>query len=492
MKKILYPVLIILVGFGAFFIGHEWGQKSLQAMPQGKVQSVAANNIIASSSDAPASFAPLVKKAMPAVVNISVEKVIKYNFPKFKNSPFPDDPFDDFFERFFGFRNLPKEGKQTGLGSGFIVSEDGYILTNYHVIANVDKVVVKLYNDDTEYPAKIVGSDERTDIALIKIDAKKSLPVLQLGDSDAAEIGDWVIAIGNPLGLSHTVTKGIISYKGRKEVKPGGPQMYADFIQTDAPINRGNSGGPLLNMKGEVIGINESISAVGQNIGFAVPINMVKVIMPQLKEKGVVERAWLGITLGPVSDEIMKNLNLKNKKGAYVNSVFKDSPADKGGIKPDDVIVEYNGKRIDVADDLPWLVSNSPINKPAKVKVIREGKELTLEVKPSKMPSEEELEKKAIGQVEKSSELGIEVENIPQDVLNRERLNYGIRVKSVARGSLADEADIRPDDIILELNNHKIQNVSQFASIYKSIPKGKPARFMILRDGAFLYIVIRK
>ncbi|MCX7944197.1 MAG: Do family serine endopeptidase [Deltaproteobacteria bacterium] len=491
MKKLLYFALIVVVGVGTFFVGFEYGNKYLQANT-GKLQDAISQNMTKTTIETPASFAPLVKKAMPAVVNISVEKVIKYNFPKFKSSPFHDDPFDDFFERFFGFRNIPKEGKQTGLGSGFIVSEDGYILTNHHVVANVDKIIVKLYKDENEYEAKIIGTDERTDVALIKINANRSLPVLPLGDSDAIEIGDWVIAIGNPLGLSHTVTKGIVSYKGRKEVKPGGPNMLADFIQTDAPINRGNSGGPLLNMKGEVIGINESISAAAQNIGFAVPINMVKVIMPQLKEKGMVERAWLGISLGPVPDEVIKNYNLKSKKGAYVYSVFRDSPADKAGIKPDDIIVEYNGKKIETSDDLPWLVSNSPINKPVKIKLLREGKEIVVEAKPAKMPSDEELEKRSMGQVEKSSELGIEVENLPPEVMRRERLSYGVRVKSVSEGSLADEADIRVGDIILELNNNKIHNANQFMNIYKNIPRGKPARFMILRDGAFFYIVIKK
>ncbi len=491
MKRIILLILITLFVISAFFVGQEFGHKNLQAMPNGKNMGIP-NTVISMPPEAPTSFAPLVKKAMPAVVNISVEKVIKYNYPKFKSSPFPDDPFDDFFERFFGFRNFPKEGKQTGLGSGFIISEDGYILTNYHVIADVDKVTVKLYKDDNDYPARIVGTDERTDIALIKIDAKKSLPVLPLGDSDAAEIGDWVIAIGNPLGLSHTVTKGIISYKGRREVKPGGPQMLADFIQTDAPINRGNSGGPLLNMRGEVIGINESISAVGQNIGFAVPINMVKSIMPQLKEKGKVERAWLGIMLRPITDDIVKNLSLKSKNGAYVNSVFKDSPADKAGIRPDDIIIEFNGKKIKNSDDLQFYVSSSPINTNAKVKLIREGKEIVLNVKPSHMPDDEEIEKKFSGQIEKSSDLGIEVENLTPDVLKKERLGYGVRVKSVTPNSIADEANIQSGDIILELNNKKIQNANQFMSIYKSIPKGKPARFMILRDGAFFYIVIKK
>lgn len=491
IKRIVIVAFFISMLSLAFFGGIEVGHKSLIAMPR-EVQKGVTDNVVAYSQELPSSFAPLVKKAMPAVVNISVEKVVKYNFPRFKSSPFHDDPFDDFFERFFGFRNLPKEGRQTGLGSGFIISEDGYILTNYHVVADVDKIIVKLYKDDNEYPAKVIGMDERTDIALIKINAGKMLPILSLGDSDLAEIGDWVIAIGNPLGLSHTVTKGIISYKGRKEVKPGGPQMYADFIQTDAPINRGNSGGPLLNMKGEVIGINESISAGAQNIGFAIPINIAKVIMPQLKEKGTVERAWLGITLGPVTDEIMKNLNLKDKKGAYVYSVFRESPADKAGIKPDDVIVEYNGKKIEISEDLPWLVSNSPINKAVKVKIIRDRKEITVEVRPSKMPSEEELEKKAMGQVERSSELGIEVEDLTPDVMRKERLNYGVRVKSVSTNSLAEEADIRIGDIILELNNNKIYKSGQFISIYRSIPKGKPARFMILRDGAFFYIVIKK
>ena len=491
MKKFLFPSIVLMVATAAFFLGMEFSHKSLQAMPKEVVNEIP-NNVVSYSQDVPNTFAPLVKKVIPTVVNITVEQTIKYMPNPLGRRFWGDDPFDEFFEKFFGFRQFPQEGKRQGLGSGFIISEDGYILTNYHVVADTDKVIVKLYNDDNEYEAKVVGSDDKTDIALIKINANKSLPVLPLGDSDAIEIGDWVIAIGNPLGLSHTVTKGIISYKGRKEVKPAGPGMYADFIQTDAPINRGNSGGPLVNMKGEAIGVNESISAQGQNIGFAVPINMVKVILPQLKEKGKVERAWLGITLGPITDEIKQNLNLKSKKGAYVNSVFRDSPADKAGIKPEDVIIEFNGKKIDSSDDLPWLVANSPIDKPAKVKLIREGKEITIEVKPARMPSSEELEKKYYSKAERSSELGIEIENLSPQIMKKERLNYGVRVKEVKEGSIADEADIRAGDIILELNNIKIHDVDQFVSVYRSIPKGKPARFMILRDGAYFYIVIRK
>jgi serine protease Do len=274
---------------------------------------------------------------------------------------------------------MPQESRpQQSLGSGFIIDKDGYILTNNHVIENAGMIMVKLANEK-EYEAKVVGRDPRTDLALIKINARGDLPVVRIGDSDSLQVGDWVLAIGNPFGLGQTVTAGIVSAKGR--VIGQGP--YDDFIQTDAAINPGNSGGPLFSTKGEVVGINTAIfSQSGGNIGigFAVPINMAKSLVPQLKAKGRVSRGWLGVSIGPVTDEAAKELKLKDTKGALVMEVVERSPADRAGLQQGDVIVSFDGKDVAGAADLPRLVGSTPIGKEVSLRVIREARPLDVKV----------------------------------------------------------------------------------------------------------------
>jgi serine protease Do len=316
-----------------------------------------------------------VAEVKPAVVNISTIQAARQPRRGFR-SPFRgQEPFEEFFERFFG-GPMPQQRPQQSLGSGFLIDADGYILTNNHVIENAGMIMVKLA-DEKEYEAKVVGRDPRTDLALIKINARGDLPVAPLGDSDSLQVGEWVIAIGNPFGLGQTVTAGIVSAKGR--VIGQGP--YDDFIQTDAAINPGNSGGPLFDTRGEVVGINTAIfSQAGGNIGigFAVPVNLAKSLLPQLKAKGRVSRGWLGVSIGPVTDEAVEELKLKDKKGALVMEVVERSPADRAGLQEGDVIVAFDGKDVARATDLPRLVGTTPSGKEVMLRVFREGRALDL------------------------------------------------------------------------------------------------------------------
>lgn len=324
----------------------------------------------------PQSFADLVEDVEPAVVNISTTKTVRIPGSPFRHFFGPEEgPFGDFFRRFFG--DIPdRELKQQSLGSGFIIDKDGYIITNNHVVEDADEIKVKLA-DGREFDAKVIGRDPKTDLALIKISSIfKNLPTLSLGDSDAIRVGDWVLAIGNPFGLEHTVTQGIISASGRAI----GAGPYDNFLQTDAPINPGNSGGPLINLKGEVIGINTAIVAGGQGIGFAIPINVAKSIVDQLKEKGKVTRGWIGVSVQTITPEIARAFNLKEQNGALVADVVPGGPADKSGIKRGDIIISLNGKDVDEMSDLPKIVADTPIGKTVDVRIIRDGKEIILKI----------------------------------------------------------------------------------------------------------------
>lgn len=334
--------------------------------------------LLSLGATAPESFAPLVKKEMPAVVNISTRQVIKVQ----QQSPFGDPEMDDFFYRFFGGRPPQREQVRQSLGSGFIISADGYILTNNHVVDKARDIKVSL-SDGRVLEAKLVGKSQEIDIALLKVNASE-LPFVELGDSDTLEVGDWVFAIGNPFGLNHTVTAGIVSAKGR--VIGVGP--YDDLIQTDAAINPGNSGGPLFNMRGEVVGINTVIIATGQNLGFAVPVSMVKEIVPSIREKGRPDMGWLGVSAQAVTPDIAEALGLQEPIGAIINGITKNSPADKAGLRRGDVIVELDGKKILDPSELPRMVAFRHIGKTVLMKVIRQGKMMDvkalIELRPEK------------------------------------------------------------------------------------------------------------
>jgi serine protease Do len=421
----------------------------------------------------PVDIPGLVKGVSPAVVNISTTQVVKFNRPQMRTPFGRQDPFEEFFRNFFG--NVPREQKRRSLGSGFIVSDDGYILTNSHVVEKADEVTVTLL-DKEEFKAKVVGADLKTDIALIKITAKKKLPHVELGSSEKLEVGEWVVAIGNPFGLGHTVTAGIVSAKGR--IIGSGP--YDDFIQTDASINPGNSGGPLFNLKGEVVGINTAIVQGGQGIGFATPIQLAKSILGQLKDKGKVTRGWLGVFIQPLSPDLAENLGVRERKGALVSDVTKDGPAEKAGIRSGDLITAFNGKEILDEHELPALVAVTRPGTKVAVKVIREGKEQTFTVAIAEM--EGETEKRA-ADTELAKGSGLTVQEITPEFAKRFDIRNarGVLVSSVGGGTAAEDAGFQEGDIIRQVNGQPVSNVAEFSKLMNKLKGDKTIRFLVER-----------
>jgi serine protease Do len=432
----------------------------------------------------PRSFADLAQQVKPAVVNISTETTVKVPGSPFRHFFGPEgDPFGDFFHNFFG--NVPdREYKQQSLGSGFIIDKDGFIITNNHVVEGADEIKVKLA-DGREFKANVVGRDPKTDLALIKISSVfKNLPTLPLGDSDKMRVGDWVLAIGNPFGLEHTVTQGIISATGR--VIGTGP--YDNFLQTDAPINPGNSGGPLVNLKGEVIGINSAINPAGQGIGFAIPSNTAKEITTQIKEKGKVVRGWIGVSVQMITPEIAQAFGLKDAKGALVGDVVPGGPADKGGIKRGDIIIAFNDKDINKMSDLPWVVAETPVGKTVDVKVLREKKEITLQV----TIEEQTAEKLAAAGKVSEDRIGLTADNITPRWRSRFNIrgNTGVVVTEVAPGSPAETSGIAPGDVIIEVNREPVQKLSDYQAAIRKAVNEKTLLFLAKRGGRTFYVTI--
>jgi serine protease Do len=436
---------------------------------------------------APISFTKLVDQVAHVVVNISSTKTVKREavpHPFGPRGPFRDFFGDDFFERFFG--QIPRERKQRSLGSGVIIDPSkGYILTNNHVVANADQIKVRL-DDGEELEAQVVGRDPKTDLALIK--TKKSLDVKNgapLGDSDKAQVGEWVMAIGNPFGLERTVTVGILSAKGR--VIGAGP--YDDFLQTDAAINPGNSGGPLFNMKGEVVGINTAIVATGQGIGFAIPINIARQLLPQL-EKGKVIRGWLGVSIQEVTEEIAKSFNFKEAKGALVAEVVEDSPAEQGGVKRGDIIISFDGKDITAPNELQRIVAATTPEKRVKVKVIRNGKTRTLKVEVGTMPDELPVIARTI-----STALGLAVQNLTPELaeqFNWPRDEKGVLITGVEPGSSGAEAGLRRGDLIKEINRKVVENTEDYQRLLQEAKDAKSLLLFIKRGGRTFYVTVKR
>ena len=433
----------------------------------------------------PESFTQLAEMVGPAVVNIRTVKTVHGGGPVFRHfqrGPFGDkdqdqDQFRDFFEKFFGGEGQPRDFKQRSLGSGFIIDQEGFIVTNNHVIEDADEIRVIL-KDEKEYDAKIVGRDPNTDLALIKIQDGSRFPVTPLGDSDGLKVGQWVVAIGSPFGLEQTVTAGIVSAKGR--VIGSGP--YDDFIQTDASINPGNSGGPLLNMEGEVVGINTAIIASGQGIGFAIPINLAKGIIEQLKASGEVTRGWLGVGIQPLSDEMREYYGLDDGQGVLVSQVFPGDPADQAGIQAQDIIIGVNGGKIEDARDLTGMIASLPVGSTANVRVIRDGKEKTFKVTIAKREDQRTASRGRKGPQEDAA-LGIRVSEITPEIARRFNLEDtdGIIVVDVARGSKAAESGLQPGDIIKEVNRKAIGSVQEFESAIAKIDPGEAVQLFVRR-----------
>jgi serine protease Do len=451
----------------------------------GPASSKGADTEVKPYPNAPVSFTELVKRVGPEVVNISTTKVVKRGpMPRpFSNEgPWRDFFGDDFFERFFG--QMPRERKQRSLGSGVIIDpQKGYILTNNHVIAGADEITVRL-DDGKEYNAEVVGRDPKTDLALIRTKAALDVDVgAPLGDSDKVEIGEWVMAIGNPFGLERTVTVGILSAKGR--VIGAGP--YDDFLQTDAAINPGNSGGPLFNMEGEVIGINTAIVASGQGIGFAIPINMAKELLPQL-EKGKVTRGWLGVSIQEVTEDIAKSFKLKDAKGALVAEVMEDTPAQRGGMERGDIITSFDGKEVETPNELQRIVASTVPEKKVKVKVIRDGKVQTLTVKVGTMPEEITETEKAI-----TTDLGLTVQTLTPDLaeqFNWSRDEKGVLVTGVDPSGAGAEAGLRRGDLIKEIDRQDVETTEDYKRILGKAKKGESVLFLVKRGTRTFYITL--
>jgi serine protease Do len=439
----------------------------------------------ASAQYVPPDFVQLAKQRKPTVVNISTEKKVKQRRQQirpFAPSPFGNDPFQDFFERFFD-EQMPQSRAQKSLGSGFVISEDGYILTNNHVIDGADEIKVK-FDDGKELKGELKGSDAKLDIALIKVTSADKLPVAPLGNSDEIEVGEWVMAIGNPFGLSETVTAGIVSAKGR--VIGSGP--YDDFIQTDASINPGNSGGPLFNAKGDVIGINTAIIAGGQGIGFAIPVNMAKSIIPQLRDKGKVTRGWIGVSIQPVTKDLADSFGLFAAKGALVSEVVPGSPAEKGGIKSGDIIIIFDGKEIKEMNDLPRLVAATATGKSVPVKVMRDGKEETLTLNIEKMKDGDED-----SSADTQDKLGLTVKELTKELATNLRIKdtSGVVVTDVKIDSLAMTVGIQRGDILKEVNGKKIARVEEYEKALAAAKNNKVVRLLVKHGESSRYVAIK-
>lgn len=438
-------------------------------------------------------FVPLVKKNSAAVVNISSTSKKSGTIPRDFNIP-EDSPFHDFFEKFFGENpegRRPPNEEYSSLGSGFIISKDGYVITNNHVIKDADEVIVRM-NDRREFVAEVIGTDVRSDLAVLKIEAE-DLPTVTLGTSKNLEVGEWVLAIGSPFGFDYSVTSGIISAIGRSLPN----ENYVPFIQTDAAINPGNSGGPLFNLDGEVIGVNSQIySRTGGFMGlsFAVPIDVVENVYKQLREKGHVSRGWLGVLIQDVTRELAESFGMKHPHGALVAKVLPDSPAEKAGLEVGDIITRFDGKDISFSSDLPPIVGGSEVGRKVSVDILRRGKEATLSVTIAELPEEAGLAEKrrAPGQDESADNvLNIKVENLTSE--QRERLGLeqqGVLVTSVSQGA-ASQAGLRRGDVIMLINNEKIDNVKTFNDVVANLPRGKSIPVLIQRRGNPIFLALK-
>ena len=431
-------------------------------------------------------FVTLSKQVRPLVVHIS-------STPSTQSSTRPgpfrdDDPFNDFWRRFFGerFPRSPSPTPRRSVGSGFIVDSSGYILTNDHVVEEGQDLIAKL-SDGSEHRARVAGRDPKTDIALIKIDVERTLPVVELGDSAALEVGEWVLAIGNPFGLEHTVTSGIVSAKGRRI----GAGPYDNFIQTDASINPGNSGGPLINMRGEVVGVNTAIFSRGGGnigIGFAIPINMVKGLLSQLKEQGKVTRGWLGVVIEDVNTETAEALGMSEAQGALVANVAKGSPAEAAGVQVGDVIVGFEGAAVKKSSELSLIVARTPVGRVVDVTIVRNGQRVSVEVQIGRLGDDE-----VAVTVDDGSALGLTVREMARQFSRspETRDREGVVVTAVESGGPADQAGIRVGDVILEIDRKRTGGLKDFRKVVGALSKGSGILFLIRREDTTIFLALR-
>jgi len=457
----------------------------------------------------PTGFADLAEKSLPAVVNISTSQTITgqegdgEDFPDLQLPP--GSPFEKFFKDFMEKQkgaHSSRKHKATALGSGFIVDASGYIVTNNHVIDGADEITVFL-QDETSLPAKVVGRDKKTDLAVLKVESKKPLPALTWGDSDKMRVGDWIIAIGNPYSLGGTVTAGIISARSR-DIQSG---PYDEYLQTDAPINKGNSGGPMLNMDGDIVGVNSAIfspSGGSIGIGFAIPSSLAKNVVDQLREHGKIKRGWLGVHIQTVTPDIAEGLKLGKPRGALVSSLSPDGPAAKAGIQQGDVIVSFDGKEVPDMHRLPLMVAETDVNKTVPVSVFRKGQEVALKVKVGELQAKDDADEEkpeegnapepAAPNNEKISDLGIGVTPLTDKLRSRFEIGKtvkGLVVTSVAEDSLAAEQGIEAGDVITEASQQEVKSAKALAEQVKAAKKdSKPLLLLINRKDDLRFVAI--
>jgi serine protease Do len=448
-------------------------------------------------------FTGMVEKYGPAVVNISTKQKQQLSHNGIHGLPHgfggpggePGDSLDDFLRRFFG--DNPDDGggeESESLGSGFIISRDGYVLTNTHVVRDADEIIVRL-SDRRELEATVIGSDKRSDIALLKVDAK-DLPTVKIGSPTKLKVGSWVLAIGSPFGFDHSVTAGIVSAKGRSLPN----ENYVPFIQTDVAINPGNSGGPLFNLDGEVVGVNSQIySRTGGYMGlaFAIPIDMAMNVVEQLKATGHVKRGWLGVLIQDVTRELAESFGMPKPIGALVAKVIPDSPADKAGFQVGDVVVEYNGHEVESSSALPPMVGNSPLDEKADVKIIRNGKPVDLKVAIGELPPEDELAQAGGDSSGPAGSTSIKRIDISVSDLSDERrqkldedVSGGVYVESVRSGAAA-RAGVREGDVIIKANGEDVKDARQLKQIIDDLPAGKSFPILVLRRSGPVFLAIR-
>lgn len=497
MKKYLLIFFVFVLGASVTFVYLSQKEELSKAIGETKIWTE--NSPLMPSSENGNAFVKIAELLKPTVVNIHTTQNVKAQ-AQFKGMD-RDDFFRKFFEDFFeGMPNVPKDYKQQSLGSGFIISKDGYIITNHHVIDKADEIKVKLSEEAKEsFDAKVIGSDIRTDIAVLKITTKTDLPVAPLGDSDKIKVAEWVLAIGHPFGYGHTVSHGIISAKERL-FGDGISHPYNDYIQTDASINMGNSGGPLINTHGEVIGINVATDARAQGIiGFAIPINVAKNIIPQLIETGHAIRGFIGIQWFELTPDLVKHFKLKKgQEGVVIAEVIKGEPADLSGLKVYDVIVEFNKKTVRNPRDLLQAVAQAKVGTAASMKILREGSEKIVAITPIERKEETDrgTKRKFSPKEEKKEQkikLGLEVDDVKNYPELKDKLNIpaGVIVTDVVSDSPAEKAGLEKGDIITEVDQKKIASTSEFTDLVSGFKKGKSYLFRVFRDDGLRLLVIK-
>ncbi|MDR1045393.1 MAG: Do family serine endopeptidase [Candidatus Adiutrix sp.] len=435
------------------------------------------------------SFAPVAEKAEAAVVFISTSKTVRSR--SFRMGPGgPGGPGDDFFDRFFGRPGPQSDRKERGQGSGFIIDAEGHIVTNNHVVEGAEEIKVKL-SSGKEIPAEIIGRDPKTDLALIKLKEKGSYSFLALGDSSKLRIGDWVVAIGNPFGLEHTVTAGILSARSRSI----GQGPYDDYLQTDAAINFGNSGGPLLNLYGEVVGINSAIVAAGGGnvgIGFAIPANMAKGVVEQLKSRGKVVRGWMGVQITKVTEDLARSFGLAEARGALVTLVDPEGPAVAAKARHDDIVLSFDGQEIQDWQDLPLIVANTPVGKKVKVVVWRDGREVALDLTVAELKDDGAELGPATARADEQ-QLGLSLREITPEMAARQNLSErdGLYVSGIEADSPAAESGLQAGDVILEIDSRPVKTLADYRRAVSSKKKGDILRFLVKRGGGNLYYTIK-